>query len=78
MEKITEKELEFLNELKSLLEKHDATIGFNCADCSDTYGLYEERIVAQVGRGKEISMASGWDCGAENVTETIKHSKVEK
>lgn len=78
MAKITKQEAEFLNELKALLEKYDASIGFNCAACSDTYGLYEERVVAQVGRGKEISMASGWGCVAENVTETIKHSKVGK
>lgn len=78
MDKITEKEAEFLSELKALLKRYDASIGFSCADCSDTYGLYEEKIVACVGTGQDLSIASGWSCFAEDVEETIKNSKVEK
>lgn len=36
---------EFKNELKLLLEKYNVYIGLNFADCSDTHGMYDERIV---------------------------------
>ena len=45
--------MSFKLELKELLEKYNATIGFECADCSDLHGVYEERIVVSV-KEKEI------------------------
>ena len=35
---------EFLKELKTLMEKYDVTIGFSVSACSDTYGLYDEKM----------------------------------
>lgn len=37
---------QFKQELKALLTKYNATIGFDVAPCSDTHGLYDERMVA--------------------------------
>lgn len=34
----------FQAELKALLEKYDAQIGFSCGEGSDTHGLYDEQI----------------------------------
>lgn len=45
--------MSFKKELKELLEKYNATIGFECADCSDLHGVYEERIVMTVSDGQE-------------------------
>lgn len=35
---------EFKKELKELLNKYDASIKLGFADCSDTHGMYDERI----------------------------------
>ena len=35
---------DFNNELKALLEKYDACIGFEVSGCSDTHGLHNERL----------------------------------
>lgn len=44
MDKLTVKQKEFLKELKDLFIKYDAYIGWACADCSDTYGLYDDHL----------------------------------
>jgi hypothetical protein len=36
---------QFLKELKDLMEKYNVTIGFSVGSCSDTHGLYDEKIV---------------------------------
>jgi hypothetical protein len=36
---------EFLAELKSLLKKHNAEISFSVGSCSDTHGLYDEKMI---------------------------------
>ena len=36
---------EFLSELKALLKKYDVTIGFSVSECSDTYGLNDEKMI---------------------------------
>lgn len=46
-------------ELAALLEKYDAAIGFSCSDCSDTYGLYDERIIVSI-KDDIIASADGW------------------
>lgn len=35
---------EFKRELKELLNKYDASIQLGFANCSDTHGMYDERI----------------------------------
>jgi hypothetical protein len=39
----------FKRELKQLLEKYSATIGFNCGPASDTHGLYDEHMYIRIG-----------------------------
>lgn len=55
--------MSFKKELKELLEKYNAAIGFECADCSDLQGVYDERIVVTVIDGKkekEIMSINGY------------------
>jgi hypothetical protein len=49
----------FMKDLQELLIKHKADIGFNVGEHSDTYGLYDERIVATVD-GVDITLNHGW------------------
>lgn len=51
--------MSFKQELKELLKKYNATIGFECADCSDLHGVYDERIVVSV-KEKEILSVDGY------------------
>lgn len=57
---------EFLAELKSLLEKYNADISFSVGSCSDTHGLYDEKMVISrrpdPNSWKEIDIISvnGW------------------
>jgi hypothetical protein len=37
----------FQDDLKALLKKHNATIAWQCADCSDTHGIYDEEMVIE-------------------------------
>lgn len=60
---LTEKTEAFKKELKALLEKYDANIGFTCSECSDTYGLSEDRLIAEIKEGKDskrIDLSSTW------------------
>ncbi len=50
---------EFKKELKALLKKYNATIGFSVGDGSDTHGLYDERIEVDLSDKPEI-LAHGW------------------
>ena len=62
--------MSFEKELKELLEKYNATIGFECADCSDLHGVYEERIVVTVSDGrkeKEILSVNGYYIDKHNL-----------
>lgn len=56
-----EKIKEFKKELSELLKRYDVGIGFTCGTGSDTYGLYDDRIVIQEnGTEKNIIEADGW------------------
>lgn len=35
-------------DLLQLFMKYNVSIGFTCADCSDTYGLYDDHIVYRI------------------------------
>lgn len=37
----------FVDELKALLEKYNASIVWTCGDCSDLHGVYGERMQVQ-------------------------------
>lgn len=36
---------EFLQKLKALMKEYRVSIGFDVGECSDTHGLYDERMV---------------------------------
>jgi hypothetical protein len=36
---------EFLKEFRALLEKYNVGIAFTVGECSDTYGLYDEKMI---------------------------------
>lgn len=49
----------FKKELKELLKKYNATIGFDCDDCSDLYGIYDEHVYIQAN-GERERVVDGW------------------
>jgi Uri superfamily endonuclease len=53
----------FLQDLSDLLMRYNASIEFGCSDCSDTHGLYDERIEVWVD-GKEVARSIGWSLEA--------------
>ena len=61
---MTTKATEFKRELKTLLEKYNVSIGFECADCSDLYGVYDEMIVIQDNKTNEniVEVDGYWIC----------------
>lgn len=56
----------FLLELKELLSKYDATIGFTVSSDSDTYGLYEEAMIIKSG-GANVLRVEGWAFDANDI-----------
>jgi len=50
---------DFIVELKKLMIKYNASIGFTCSSDSDTHGLYNEHIVIQIDNEPVIE-AEGW------------------
>lgn len=62
---------EFLSELRALLEKYDASIGFSVSSCSDTHGLSDERMVITRRKPftlteREVFSANGWTLDAND------------
>ena len=49
----------FQKDLKALLKKHNASIGFGCSDCSDLHGVYDEKIIADIDNGDSFTLADG-------------------
>ena len=39
---------EFKNKFSDLLTEYGAGISFDCSDCSDTYGIYDPKIVVTI------------------------------
>jgi hypothetical protein len=64
---------EFLRELKALMEKYDVSIGFSVGDCSDTQGLYDEKVVIDHRISRESWKeetwleVDGWWLGSEDI-----------
>ncbi len=59
---------EFLKEFKALLEKYNVEINFRVADCSDTYGLYNERMVIE-HKDETWFETHGWGIIASDIKE---------
>ena len=51
---------DFLTELRALLVKYNATVGWDCHPCSDMHGVTGEHIYAQIGSGPRLTLASDW------------------
>jgi hypothetical protein len=63
---------EFRLELKALLKKHNAFICFSVGECSDTHGLYDEKmVIGQTipGTLQEIDLfeVDGWSIGSNDL-----------
>ncbi len=56
----------FISELKGLLLKYNASIELDYADCSDTYGMYDVRMLVSVGN-KTLVEVDGWSIEAEDL-----------
>jgi hypothetical protein len=70
---------QFLKELKDLMVKYKVSIGFSVGECSDTHGLYNEKILVDhrpnPNSWKEETWLAvpGWWLGAEDIeTEDIE------
>ena len=55
---MTTKQKEFLRELKDLLTKYKADIGWTCDDCSDTFGLSGDHLYISMTGQKHIDLPS--------------------
>ena len=62
---------EFLIELAALLTRHNASIGWDCDDCSDMHGIFGEGMVVTVGT-EQRSYPGCWDIDASDCCEGVK------
>jgi uncharacterized protein YneR len=54
-------EKEFKKELKTLLKKYNANISFYVSDDSDTWALYDEKLMVEFNNNnKDIALVDGW------------------
>lgn len=54
-------EKKFKTELKALLTKYNACIAFYVSGDSDTYGLYDEKLIVEFNNNdKEYTLVDGW------------------
>lgn len=49
----------FRKEFAELLEKYGADIFWTCGSCSDTYGIYDEKMVVDIGGYSVIEVDGG-------------------
>lgn len=57
---------DFKKELKALLDKHNAVIGFNVSACSDTFGLHDERMEVDIDRYPHV-ICDGWSISSSDL-----------
>lgn len=60
----------FKMELKELLKKYNASISFSVGECSDTHGLYDEKMVLTINensREEESEHINGWDVSSHEL-----------
>ena len=63
---------QFRAELKALLSKYNASINFSVGSCSDTHGLYDEKIVIshtvpETFKDIDILEVDGWGISAGDI-----------
>ena len=61
---------EFLIELADLLKKHDASIEWDCDDCSDMHGIIGDKMVVKVGKDK-LDFPGCWGIDAYEASSAI-------
>jgi hypothetical protein len=67
---MTDEDKQFLVELQALLSKYNADISFSVGSCSDTHGLYDEKMVIsrrldpKSFKEVDILEVSGWSINA--------------
>lgn len=67
---------EFIKELAALLKKHNACISFSVGDCSDTHGLYDEKMVVtrrpdpKSFEEETLLEVSGWSLAAYDLEDS--------
>ena len=59
---------EFLKEFKALWKKYDSSITFSVDESSDTYGLYDEKMVIE-SRNETWLEVSGWGIDYTDIKE---------
>lgn len=65
--------IDFLTEFKALLTKYNADISFSVGSCSDTHGLYDEKMVISRRlspdnwKEEDIIEVSGWSISASDI-----------
>ncbi len=61
-------EKEFKKELKALLEKYNAVLSLDFDPCSDTYGMYGERMAVYFrDENKNVDLADGYCLDASDL-----------
>lgn len=50
---------QFIEELDSLLTKYNASIDWGCSECSDTHGIYDERMTVTNRKGETLLHLDG-------------------
>jgi len=64
MSNLKDKAKLFKQELKDLLEKHSATIDFECSSCSDLHGVYDAKMAVTFWEkgtyGESVALSEGY------------------
>ena len=60
---------DFKKDLRDLLTKYDASIDFDCDDCSDTYGITGDHLGVCFDGQNVIKLNSGWSIDASDLNE---------
>ena len=69
------KDKEFLEDLESLLRKHNVSICLYYDDASDTYGMYDERMVILNNKEEELLSVPGYGMDASDIKEVLLENK---
>ena len=61
----------FKDELRALLEKYGASIDVGYADCSDTHGMYDERMEVSFNHDRSVfRIADNWGLDASDLRQS--------
>ena len=63
----------FRKEFAELLEKYNAHVVWTCGSCSDTHGIYDEKMLVDIG-GRDVLTVDGACIGASDVKNCLTDS----